>query len=766
MTRLRWAFCCAAFVLTAGYAEGQAKTIRFAGGPKEGMHGILTEKACEALHKQGIEIEVVGTSDSAQNLDLLREGEVDFGLVPQDLLSEDFQLHPDKGLAVVDRVFFDDLHILVRQPLHIAAVTDLQRVRIWAGEAGSATRMTAGLLFDSFGTPLEDLDKDHLCSFNELEKRRGESADLWEMERALDRLPDWFAGRRLDAAVLVATPGTSALCRLVGSGQVSLLSLDRGTLRRLIAENKEATPGNRLLRQMTIHHLDRGTYPGQQETLTTIAIPVLLVSKVDVDVGLAAALQGALLKEWSQMSQELDRSCRLPRGAPAAKPLAHAGLPLLKGISRNEPRRFPLPLILWTVGAFVVIVVFIWYLAVKWDRKLVTSRGLRFLHDAWTHYRWITVSFISLLGLVVGSTALTFYAEQETNDNFATPLESFWSITVCLFSGLEDRVPYTQPGRFGVVIALFAGGAFAVLTSALVTKEVLMTKKKVPTSLKDHFLILNWNDRVSELIRELHHPLLTEYKKTPIVVLSDKKGLTLGDVVNLGNGQQGEVVDVYLKTGDPAHEQSLRQANAHKARCVLILASDETSDDRTIRSVLMLRKIARAEDRQNLHVIAELTKPANASTLDELASDFPGLLENVAGLRVRTCLLAQTALNAGISGFYMDLLSVSDDSNEVYTQKVPSRVVKDGMHFRDYAALVLKDATEPMVPVGIQRTTDGKAKVLINPQRGNDEGHFREGDSLVLIGLKPPPPSALPDFAEEPLCFGSSRPDVWGVGSG
>jgi hypothetical protein len=51
----------------------------------------------------------------------------------------------------------------------------------------------------------------------------------------------------------------------------------------------------------------------------------------------------------------------------------------------------------------------------------------------------------------------------------------------------------------------------------------------------------------------------------------------------------------------------------------------------------MLRKIVLAEDRKNLHVIAELTKPANASTLDELAPVFPGLLENVSGLRVGTC---------------------------------------------------------------------------------------------------------------------------------
>ena len=88
----------------------------------------------------------------------------------------------------------------------------------------------------------------------------------------------------------------------------------------------------------------------------------------------------------------------------------------------------------------------------------------------------------------------------------------------------------------------------------------------------------------------------------------------------------------------------------------------------------MLRRIARQTGKR-LHVVAELINAANTAVLDEIAQDFPGTLERISGLKIRTCLMAQAALSKGVVDFYSDLLRVSADTNEVYIRPVPDSAV-------------------------------------------------------------------------------------------
>jgi hypothetical protein len=146
----------------------------------------------------------------------------------------------------------------------------------------------------------------------------------------------------------------------------------------------------------------------------------------------------------------------------------------------------------------------------------------------------------------------------------------------------------------------------------------------------------------------------------------------------------------------------------------------------------------------------------NDSVLEELSKGFPGLLEHISGLKIRTCLLAQAALNKGIVGFYTDLLRVSENTNEVYTHPVPPSAA--GMSFRDYAALVLQsEVPEPVIPVGLRRTVDGRVRVYTNPWPGQEGSLLQEDDELLLIAYQPPGREVLPipELAAPPRAVGA-----------
>lgn len=293
-------------------------------------------------------------------------------------------------------------------------------------------------------------------------------------------------------------------------------------------------------------------------------------------------------------------------------------------------------------------------------------------------------------------------------------------------------------------LGLLLGPAFLALSSGWLARFFIRREKRMPYNLKDHYLLLNWNGRAADIVREIHHPVIRDRVGTfVVVVLTDDESLEIRRFKEAGSGWDEAFEDFYVSVGDPTDERALRNANATDTRSILILSNDEHGDERTIRSILALRKIARDVGRTDLHVVAELSNPANSAVLGELARDFPGLLEQISGLQLRTFLLSQAALSAGIVDFYVDLLTISADSNEMYTMEIPAEVI--GMCFRAYASLVLQSgAEEPLIPVGLQRVTEGRPRMLTNPRKGEPGWIIEEGDRLLVIAYLPPIPGVLP----------------------
>lgn len=268
----------------------------------------------------------------------------------------------------------------------------------------------------------------------------------------------------------------------------------------------------------------------------------------------------------------------------------------------------------------------------------------------------------------------------------------------------------------------------------------------MPNHLHDHYVILNWNDRALRVILELHSDVIcAEFGVVPVVVVTDDVTVDQ-ELVKRDSSKSNVFEDVFFCIGDPTSDWALRNANCLDARSVIVLANDrggkrKHADERTIRSIFMLRRLALQRGLDQLHVVAEQVDLANTPVLEEAQRDFPGMLEIVGG-QIKTLLLAQSALHHGLSGLYNDLLSVTSASNEVYVKEIPRSAA--GMKFSSYAAKVLAHRPEhPIIPIGVRR---GKqAQIVCNPKPEHDEHILQAGDYLVVIAYAPPADEDFPE---------------------
>lgn len=329
----------------------------------------------------------------------------------------------------------------------------------------------------------------------------------------------------------------------------------------------------------------------------------------------------------------------------------------------------------------------------------------------------------------VGALILRF-TEGPVNEDFRTLADSFWNITVYLFSGLERGMPETVIGRLtAAVVLILSVGVVAVLTgtiaSFLIEGHLARSWDMPAHDLKGHIVLANWNGKAVPIIREMHAAILRDRRPIVIVSEADHAGELPEEV------DDPAFHDVYLVKGDPANETILKRANVHLAHTVVVLADPndgELADAKSILICMAIRSLCNAQGVAKTHVCVEGVAARNVDHLRRAEAD-----EIVAASDFTTMLLAQSALAHGLGTVYRSLLTISGDSNEIYIVPVPAEF--HGKSFHDLAVAVLQqqDPENPSILIGVRHGEE----ILINPAQGRVES-LGPTDSALLISLEPP----------------------------
>jgi hypothetical protein len=203
-------------------------------------------------------------------------------------------------------------------------------------------------------------------------------------------------------------------------------------------------------------------------------------------------------------------------------------------------------------------------------------------------------------------------------------------------------------------------------------------EENAPGCFSDHIVILGWTERVTRIISQLRddvHRGSNDIK--PILVVTDQSV----DTLNIS----GSFEKVYFLHGQPNSTEVLQRADLKSARALLIPSSslqNTQSDGKAIFSILSALALC-----PDLPVCVEISSPQNEEVINlAIRNKMIGDDVEVVSLEsVCEQLMAQAAINKGITRIYSHLLDFSDTTNELYVATLSPTL--SGKTFRELSLL-------------------------------------------------------------------------------
>lgn len=283
---MKWPVVTAAtLILASGVAIAQPRTVTIGTGSTTGVYQVAGEAICRLVNREsarhGIRCEVRSSAGSVHNVNAIRSGEFDFGIVQSDVQyfavkgqGRFKESGPDNDLRAVFSVYPEPLVVLARNRSDIERFEDFKDKRFNIGNPGSGTRTTIDMLM-----------------------------------KALNMKPGEFA----QAAELTPDEHGPALCdnRIDGFGYVvgnpapSLQSLTKACNARLIPLTGPA------IDRMVVKYpyfafttIPGGTYPGNREPVRTFGVVATFVTSTRVPDDVAHTVVSAVFDHFAEFRKQ------------------------------------------------------------------------------------------------------------------------------------------------------------------------------------------------------------------------------------------------------------------------------------------------------------------------------------------------------------------------------------------------------------------------------------------------------------------------------
>ncbi len=706
----------------AGANAGEKITLRLATGSKTGVYypmGCGIKAVIEQAYPNDVSVEVVETSGTVENLRLIDQEQVDLALVQNDTAyyfshgKVMFCLPSTKAQAIAS-LYTELIQIFATQKSGIEYLDQLKGRRIRTGSPPEDMSNSATQIFASAGWEATDLT-DVRCKFSEAR--------------------ELLLANTLDAAVITAGTPTPLLTEVIDGislqDYVTLIPIGEGLANRLIRE----------FPYFVYTEIPERTYANQEKAIKTMGVRAILVARKGFEHTKTNGrkVPPEFIRNITELVFEKEKVIRTQHGVEGADLtkyelslkdglygiLDHKLNPIIpihpearefymrKGLMRRTLSDY-LPTLLWCTACIVLLGYIYKYRSAI---RRVTQKHI--------HVRLIII-FICLY--VLGALAM-FFCERYSNRSFESVPESFWSITVYLFSGFEDRYPITWPGRLiSVLIFILSVFFFGAVAGRFAAAFLRREEIKMPKDVSNHIVICNWNVRGKRVIAELRHP---EGKPNSDIVIVDDK-LLGEDALSKTPGFNR----VYTIHEDPIRHGTLKRARVSLADTIIVLA-DTQSPDPDAKSAMIILALLNQCQKKRPHIIAEVVNSDNSQHLSDAGAD-----ETICTTEIGVGILAHCAVNKQLSVVYKDLLTYSFEGNEIYI--IPPESFPDlfvGKTFSECARLIdeHRDSKNPVILLGIRR----QGRVIMNPRRnagasGREEFTIEKGDALIAMAFSAP----------------------------
>ena len=330
--------------------------------------------------------------------------------------------------------------------------------------------------------------------------------------------------------------------------------------------------------------------------------------------------------------------------------------------------------------------------------------------------------------LIVAATAIPL-AENGTGQ-FKTFIDAFVRMLLPFIPvyGWEAGGPSTDTGIFiaSIMTIEFLTNAILNIGTGLTPTLLKIFRGRMKMEYENHFIIWGGPSHIDEIVKQLTNKALGDERRD-IVILSEKS--FLDEVKNMVQEYESGDYKITVIEGSAQVRKNLVDINAGRAKSIILLPpEDEPKPQLSLLSAATIVNEVLSEQPLDKKpaVIVKVDSPILIEPLRKFA-------DKVICSSVREyLLLGEAALNPNIVDIYNNLMTISEDTNEFYFEKIPQKWA--GKDYIELASHILKkthDSDNPVMLVGIER----EGKVYLNPT-AKSIGKLKDGDKVIAMAYR------------------------------
>lgn len=257
---------------------GEKQFLNIATGGTAGTYYPLGGALAELLNNniKGMNASAQSTGASVANVNMLKDGSVDLAFIQNDIAyyavngSEMFKDNKVAGLRGLAALYPETIQFVTTADKGIKSIADLKGKKVAVGAAGSGAEANARQILAAYGITYDDIDERFL-SFGE----------------AADALKDG----NVDAGVVVAGFPTAAIQDLAANKSAAIINIDSDKADELMKKYPYYTKVS----------IPKGTYPGQEEDIHSVAVKCVVVTTDKMDDNLGGEVVKAIYEHLDRM---------------------------------------------------------------------------------------------------------------------------------------------------------------------------------------------------------------------------------------------------------------------------------------------------------------------------------------------------------------------------------------------------------------------------------------------------------------------------------
>jgi len=716
--------CICVFILGTNALCYGGKNIIIATGEKGGTYWALGKGLTQLIEKEipGYSVNLLSTSGSVQNVNLLSKSDVHIAFVQNDITFYAYHgqamfRHPNKIFRGIASLYPEVIHIIVRRDSKIKNIDDLKGKTIAVGAKESGTRLNAQHILNSYNIDFNDI-KPKFISFN--------------------RASSLLVAKRIDAIFLTAGVPTQSIIKLSKVCNLTLLNIDKEHIIKLIKQYPYYV-------KKSIH---KKSYYGQNKSVSGIAVKALLVTSDNMNPSLIYKITKVLFsKEAKQIlyqNHQIAREIQLK--------LALEGMPIYlnEGAKKFYEQMGIISYSHFSIFSwFLIIIAVLVVLTIvfRWLLKLIGMERFYPITTKWLDKIFIEIKkykyffgLLFILSLLLLDAKIVQYSEMKyemeqpgatIQDYYDTKRTLLWLYVLAGCGYNEQRFPQSTIGKIAAASLPFISLSGLITLGGFFISEKIIRKIQGARGMRaydcyDHIIICGWNQRVLEIVRGLTDPQVADRGQVIILAPCGENKRIVAEY-GLDEKYVGYV------NGKASNKDDLYKANIAKAKTALVIAdfNNPHSDEITILSILNIEScsdelIALNKRRDSIYTIAELIHPENRIHLQNAKCD-----EIISTWDISEKLIIYSALNHGLSRFLTDILTFNE-SNEVYSITVSSNSSLIGKSF-DQIMQYLRKMDISLLAIQCREFNGVKYKIITNPTGREREYKVQSNDKLILL---------------------------------